>query len=189
VVGVEPNRTAAEFAEREYGLIVHSDTWPGFFARVEGAYTVISALWVLEHLPNPMVFLEAARGLLVDHGKLLLAVPNEWTALQAEANRCVAKRFWWVCRDHINYWSWHTLEAMLVRCGFRICKRYATWPMERAITVGMDYTVDGQSGRLYHEAVERMDIRRTDKSRRDCYTTLAVNGEGRDIICVAEVAP
>lgn len=84
---------------------------------------VIVAGEIIEHLPNPGVFLEGARRILCPGGKLLLTTPNVWG-------------FWtvytyWLRRreernsEHVAWYSARWLANLLERHGWRGPMEYA----------------------------------------------------------------
>ena len=185
VVGIEPSERAAAYCERR-GLHIYAETWET--CRVMSA-DAVSALWLIEHLPDPAAFLKWCNDILWPGGKLLLVLPNEWTPIQEEANLFATKHEWWVHASHINYFSWASIEALLERCGFRITERFATYPMERFVMTGADYTDDHKAGRKAHKHIEKMDLLMSRESRISYYRWLGRRGRGRDIVLVAEKAP
>jgi len=93
---------------------------PGFFEEIDFTnheYDAIIASQVLEHIVNPMPFLEKTRDLLAPGGVLALAVPSfdsVWVRLLRTRENGVL----WV-PEHVNYFTPHSLELLLRRAGFR----------------------------------------------------------------------
>lgn len=76
--GIEPSIEAAQYA-RQFGSVADC-SWVDYNGN---DFDCISALWLLEHLPNPFEFLAWARAHLAPGGVLLLCVPQEWTYPQS----------------------------------------------------------------------------------------------------------
>jgi SAM-dependent methyltransferase len=81
------------------------------------AFSVVTMFHVLEHLPRPQLYLEAAREVLTKDGTLIVQVPNvdSWQA------RILRNR--WQGFDpprHLVNFSMRTLGATLERAGFRV---------------------------------------------------------------------
>lgn len=75
VAGIEPDGAAAAAARRDFRLIVH----PGSLADAPfppASFDVITARQVLEHIAEPIAFLEAVASLLKPGGRLFLVMPN-----------------------------------------------------------------------------------------------------------------
>jgi len=119
---------------------------------------------------------------------LLLAFPNEWTAIQSRANRVARKRDWWIDPSHVSYFSTETICNLLGRAGFVVADMLATYPMERFILRGHDYTDNPTVGQRCHRAVERFDLKMIREDRMKFYRTLAEHGQGRDLVILAQRA-
>jgi SAM-dependent methyltransferase len=75
VAGVEPEQEYSEFGRRQDGLEIHT----GFVEDVSlppSSFDLIACLHVVEHVPDPVKFLETARTLLRPGGHLYVVVPN-----------------------------------------------------------------------------------------------------------------
>jgi SAM-dependent methyltransferase len=116
VVGLDASQTAAENAQRRFGVPVVCDTFPS--ARLPTGTFDLTTMWqVLEHLDRPRQALAAIRVLLRPGGRLVLTVPNtgSWSA----------KRFGpaWVGLDlprHLTHFTAESLHRMLAAEGFRV---------------------------------------------------------------------
>lgn len=112
VNGVEPNSLYAEYA-RGRGITTFSD-----IADVQGnSYDLILAYYVLEHLRNPVSYLETLCGMLSSNGMLALEVPNVDDALVRFYQLDSFDRFYWQ-KAHYYYYSRETLEKVLRLAGF-----------------------------------------------------------------------
>jgi 2-polyprenyl-3-methyl-5-hydroxy-6-metoxy-1,4-benzoquinol methylase len=109
VEGVELNAAAAQSA-REKGFVAHSQPLEDFSVGHAGRFDAVCAFQVLEHIADPISFLEAAISLLQPGGLLLLSVPNADSYLQLESwnlldlpphhmSRWTEKTFRWVARQ------------------------------------------------------------------------------------------
>jgi SAM-dependent methyltransferase len=107
-VGVEPGEAHRLYARNE-GLTVYASIEELEMDR-QARFDLISLSHVLEHLPNPIAYLENLRkSLLTPDGWLLLEVPN----LYAHDSFEVA---------HLFAFSPHTLREVICRSGFEIVK-------------------------------------------------------------------
>ncbi|KKM13862.1 hypothetical protein LCGC14_1711930 [marine sediment metagenome] len=152
----------------------------------EGRYQVVSVLWLIEHLNDPQAFLAKVRNWLDDDGLFLVVAPNEWTEAQQLADEKAANPRWWIDPTHINYFNFDGMEALLERNGFKVLDKMATYPMERFIHIDLDYTADDGLGRICHRLVEQMEDRSDQKARMKTYRAMAEQGEGRDMVILAQ---
>ena len=107
-IGVEPGEAHRIYARNE-GLVVYASIEELEMNR-QASFDLVSLSHVLEHLPNPIVYLESLRkSLLAPDGWLLLEVPN----LYAHDSFEVA---------HLFAFSPHTLREVICRSGFEIVK-------------------------------------------------------------------
>ena len=188
-LGIEPSLTAAEYADPEGRRVFRGafeDYKPGWMG--VNRFDAVTALWVLEHLTDPLAFLDRCRGLLKPRGLLMLVVPNEWTMAQARANTVTARPYWWLDKTHVNYFDWTSLANLLGLRGFRIVDRLSTYPMENFIVAdGMDYPAHPGMGRDLHRRVEQAEIAVTSDERIALSSERACIGVGRDIVAIARM--
>lgn len=115
-VGIEPSRWGAETAERE-GLYVHR----GFLEDVELApesFDAVVASDVIEHVSDPVRFMERIYELLVHGGVVFLATPNV-DSLVAK----MLRRWWWsVLPGHLLYFSPITLRRLIETVGLQVAE-------------------------------------------------------------------
>ena len=176
--GLELSESASEYAETIQPGRTICTNWEQW----SGTWDVITAMWLVEHLTNPVEFLAWAEQNLAPNGVLMLVVPNEWTELQRQASEKAVVKNWWIHRTHYSYFSWATLEALLARVGFSIVQRMGTFAMEKFILGGWDYTNDPERGRKAHENIERLETAMGPAKLRLFYATLGEAGEGRDVV-------
>jgi 2-polyprenyl-3-methyl-5-hydroxy-6-metoxy-1,4-benzoquinol methylase len=104
--GVEPGTAYREYA-RKQGLAVAPslDELP---AQGEGAFDLISMMHVLEHIPEPVIYLSQLKDKYLDRaGWLLLEVPNLYAHDSFET-------------AHLFSFSSHTLEQVVLKAGFEV---------------------------------------------------------------------
>jgi SAM-dependent methyltransferase len=85
-----------------------------------GSCAAITMFHVLEHLYDPLAYIESAHALLAPHGRLILQVPNaaSWQFLMLGEN--------WIGVDvprHLVTFRASDIEALLERCGFEVVRR------------------------------------------------------------------
>ncbi|MFP3939300.1 MAG: class I SAM-dependent methyltransferase [Thermoanaerobaculia bacterium] len=123
VTGVELNPVVARAAREHLHRVVAGD-----FQRVSedlvaaGPFDALVALELFEHLTEQERFLEVARRLVRPGGRIVLSVPN--VGHHSIVTDLLAGRWDYVpigllCYTHFRFFTRHTLEDWLTRCGFR----------------------------------------------------------------------
>jgi 2-polyprenyl-3-methyl-5-hydroxy-6-metoxy-1,4-benzoquinol methylase len=110
--GVEASEWSAAQA-RSRGLAVHNELFEQA-PLPSAAYDVICFWDVLEHVPSPRAVLRKAHDLLRPGGLLLVSTPN----VRSLSALALGRRWWFIERDHIYYYTPGTLAEHLRRCGF-----------------------------------------------------------------------
>lgn len=182
--GIEPSADAAEYSAQRHKIV-----WAGwesaltYLPGISQQWDCISALWLIEHLPDPNAFLLWCREHLYSGGALLLACPNDFTYKQEKAQPKVKN--YWLDATHICYFNWTSIANLLGRCGFRIVEQTCTYDMADFLLAGSDYTADPVLGRTLHRRIEQMDLALTRSQRLWLYQHMARHGGGRDLVIVA----
>ena len=179
--GLEPS-AAAHAVARNKGHLVIMDGWE---ALTVGKHDAIVALWLIEHLPDPLAFLRWCAERLYGGGALLIVAPHDFSDIQMRANGVVARPFWFVHKTHLNYFNPMSLAGLLGRAGFRVIVHLTAYPMERFLCAKSDYTINDELGRQCHARVEQFDLRMTSEQRIALYQRWARRGVGREIVFVA----
>lgn len=108
VVGVEPGEAYRIYSKNQ-GLMVYPDLEAMQAAR-EAPFDLISMAHVLEHMPDPVEYLEYLRKkILTSDGWLLIEVPNLYSHDCFEI-------------AHMCSFSEHTLSEVLKKAGFRVVR-------------------------------------------------------------------
>jgi SAM-dependent methyltransferase len=119
--GVELNPSTAAFAARETGLVVHRADASALSAegRRFGAVTLVD---VLEHIPDPVPALVAARSVLRPGGWIAVKVPHGRVQLRKEhLRRLLDRGYRPTVADnlvHVNHFGPRSLALALERAGF-----------------------------------------------------------------------
>lgn len=141
VRGLEPSGTAVEFA-RARGLSMINATLESYAEAgdSETTYAAVLLANILEHVRDPMAMISQCAALLKPGGVLMVRVPNDFSEIQEHARAAVGAEKWWVkLPDHLHYFSFDSLEALLVDHSFSLLERTADFPMELFLLMGDDY--------------------------------------------------
>ena len=179
VEGVEPSILASEMAKKR-GLNIHKD-----LSTIKG-YDIISAINVLEHVPNPKETVLELKSHLTEGGVLVIQTPNDFSPMQSIVKtKAMGKDYWVAYPDHINYFNFDSLTKLLEHCGMRVVYRMATFPMEWFVLLGDNYILNREFGPRCHNKRIEFDLSLPAEYRRSLYTKLAEIGWGRSCILFA----
>lgn len=183
VCGIDPSVECSEYASHN-GYRIEIMSWEQ--VHPDAKYGVISALWLMEHLPDPLAFLAWCKAHLTEGGALLLAVPQEWTKLQDEACSLAAVKNYWLHPTHLHYWSQSTFYNLLGRAGFRMVDALVSYPMEQYIIDGRDYTESESIGDECHADMREFELSLSRSTRIMAQRNAALMNEGRDLVVIAK---
>lgn len=183
VKGIEPSDIAYNSAKQK-GLDVFHGTLNDYYNKNSNCkYSCVNLNNVLEHLVNPVGVLELCKKLLHDNGIIRIKVPNDFNKLQLIANRKVKNKNWWILYpDHINYFTFDSLENILRDLGFRIVHKTTDFPMEVFLLMGENYVDYPEIGKECHNKRKIFELSMTVEEREKLYAFLAGLGLGRNII-------
>jgi SAM-dependent methyltransferase len=189
VLGLEPSRQAAAHA-RSLGLEVSEGFFGADTAGTLGRFDAINLNNVLEHVPDPIAILLAARAILEPGGVLCVGVPNDFSPFQIAAAATGATGEWWIAPPHhLNYFDFATLANLLQRLQFDIAEKTTSFPMEAFLLMGDNYTADPALGRASHNKRKKFDLALEaaglKETRRAFYRALAETGLGREAVVIA----
>jgi 2-polyprenyl-3-methyl-5-hydroxy-6-metoxy-1,4-benzoquinol methylase len=190
VLGIEPSRTAYEWATGKSRIPAKQ----AFFELIPemelGTFDAVHMAFVMEHVRNPKSFLEKVCRITKPGGVICIEAPNDFNPLQRIVTSALSKEPYWVCApDHINYFSFDSLERLLTDCGLQILRREATFPLELFLLMGDDYVGNETVGLACHEKRMRMERKLCEAGAADLletlYADLGRRGLGRQAIIYA----
>lgn len=113
-IGLEPGR-GYEDHWRYYGIDIINEFFPSSYA--SGPFDLICSYAVLEHIADPIKFLEEIRERLAPDGTAVFSVPDCTAEIQAGDPAMLL-------HEHFTYFNAETLADMLWRAGFsvKVCK-------------------------------------------------------------------
>jgi SAM-dependent methyltransferase len=188
-IGTEPASELAA-AGRSAGLLIENTTAADYLTawRTSGAapFAGITLLNVLEHVPDPLGTLTGLIDALVPDGRLIVRVPNDFSALQETARSLLDRDPWWIAiPDHLNYFDHRSIAQLIERLGLEVIDQTGDFPMEMFLLMGDDYTSDPDVGRIAHERRRRIDLALDPALRRSLGRGYAAAGVGRNAFVVA----
>jgi len=182
VYGIEPSESARIVSPTKPGYILPDLGRFEKRARTfnRGDMNVRMSL-VLEHIYDPVQFIQEYKPLMGETGKLMVVVPNEFNPLQRKVGGN-----WFVSGVHINYFTPQSLQEMLESVGLRVLYQGATFPTELFILAGLDHRNNPELGKKLHW-MRLVFERRVGPRVFDWYKMLFDRwGWGREVVMVAE---
>lgn len=114
IYGSELNKKEIDFCVGKRGLDVSSETLTKRFK--DGQFDYITMIYVLEHIAEPVQFLQTLKRLLKPGGALVILVPNEMDALLNLYDIPEFRSFYY-CIEHIFYYNSSTIKRLFERVG------------------------------------------------------------------------
>lgn len=100
---------------RKKGLTVHKKILSEFCEGRKTLYDIVTLWGVIEHLENPLPDMQRINRLLRENGLVCL-----WTGdLDSWLAKLLGHRWWYILGQHIQYFSRHSLDALMQRSGFQ----------------------------------------------------------------------
>ncbi len=189
-LGVEPSHQACEYAEAQ-GLTVRNCFLHQSGLDEEGMkFDSAHLSEVLEHVPDPAAVCRSVHALLDDKGIACIVVPNDYNPFQQFLRESMGFGPYWVAPPHhINYFTFASLEDLLMSAGFAVIEKEAMFPMELFLMMDENYVGNDRLGRLCHARRKKLDTRLSASPlktfRREMYRLMAEHGIGREMILYA----
>lgn len=189
-VGLEPSRQAAEYS-RTKGLDIREEFLTEESVRGLGLFDAVHMSEVLEHISDPIKFLNTTKKLIKKGGIISIIVPNDNNAFQLVAVEVNSIEPWWIIPPyHINYFYPKTLKNLVEKIGFCNCYVTTTFPIDIFLLMGDNYVGNDELGRSCHlkRKLFELNLLKVGASslKYDFYKKLSELGLGREIIAFAE---
>lgn len=182
--GVEPSSDAAERA-----AALGFQVFPSIeAARTQGSHTydAVTLLNVLEHVFDPVALVQSVSSMIAPGGLLVIRVPNDFSVLQKCAQAELGKDPWWIAApDHVNYFSFDSLDRLLEGNGFYVMEKIGDFPMELFLLFGEDYVGRPEVGERCHHKRVAFELAIPAELRRGLYRCFAAKGVGRNCLVFA----
>jgi SAM-dependent methyltransferase len=163
VTGIEPQADRARAAE-EAGLDVLAAPWSAETAATLRDFDIVLFADVLEHLTDPVVALELARGCLAPGGAIVASVPNvaHWTVrFDLLRGRFDYRDIGIMDATHLRWFTGASIERLFAAAGFRVERRavsaghwmwdYHFRPPWKWMSPSLRHRIVGRSARLWPE--------------------------------------
>ncbi len=180
-LGIDPSVEAVAFAEahdRRVCCIALEE-----LATCE-RFDAITLLNVLEHVTKPVDMLERCKGLLRPGGLICIRVPNDFSEIQVAAHSHLNKGAPWIVPDHVSYFDFRSLRALLEHVRLDVVYSQGDFPMELFLLMGDDYIDAPDVGSECHERRRRFELALPGPLRRKLYRALGGAGVGRNCLVV-----
>lgn len=95
-------------------------------------YDFINFSNVLEHVIDPVLSINKIKKIMDRNSLLKVNVPNDFSEFQKLLidRKFIDKETWFCAPDHLNYFTFESLEKLLDSLGFEIVKKQADFPIE-----------------------------------------------------------
>ena len=90
------------------------------FEEINRTFDLITIYHVLEHVPEPVLFLDQAQRILSVNGKIVIEVPN----IDSFGFRKNKEKWFYLQKEHLCYFNEKSLEKLLKDLNLRIVKKY-----------------------------------------------------------------
>ncbi|MCK4815558.1 class I SAM-dependent methyltransferase [bacterium] len=155
VVGIEPNRKAADFGQKEFRLRIINASLEN--VNITEKFDVIAMRMVLEHLPSPSQALEKASKLLEEGGRLIIIVPDfSGIEFRLFKEYCYALQV----PTHLNHFTTLTLRQYLKKSGFKV-EKIIHHRIDRDFVASAKYMKDKGRSRWLAPILSNRPVRRT----------------------------
>jgi SAM-dependent methyltransferase len=147
-------------------------------------YDFISFNNVLEHVIEPIKFIEKAKRLLKDTGFIRVQVPNDFSYTQYKALQDTKKANFYFFNppEHLHYFNFDSMENCLSQNGFQVIKKMTNWSMDMFILMGLDYSQDKSFGKICHNYRVNLEYSLGEEFLLEYYEKMANMGIGRIVI-------
>jgi 2-polyprenyl-3-methyl-5-hydroxy-6-metoxy-1,4-benzoquinol methylase len=121
IYGIEPSRSLVKEAKEQYDISLFCGTLKNYPDPKK--FSVIALIDIIEHLTDPVSFLEQVSSRLQKNGILVLVTPD----IRSVAARMTGKKWWHYRIAHLNFFNKKSLHTLIKKSGLEMLsqKRYA----------------------------------------------------------------
>ncbi len=138
VTGIEPGTDACKYAAHKFNLSLTCSFW-NTYAAAAGMYDAVAFWHVLEHIADPISFLNKAAAALKPGGLIYFSLPNNdslFNNVQGKASQLYLEE------DHIMHYNRHNLSILLAKASLEPVALFAR--QEPQCLEAICSTVDGE---------------------------------------------
>jgi len=119
--GVEISNYCNEITNKR-GLRIYNENLEGI--NFNRKYDIVSAYNILEHLIDPLRFLDKLSSIVNKNGILVILIPSHESLIEKLLMRFRIKWHMYVPPEHLNFFSKRFLDSYLSKYNFKLLKRY-----------------------------------------------------------------
>ena len=194
VEGLEPSTDAVTFAINELKLSVFPVSFENYLnKKLEEKFDVVYSHGVIEHVLNPIDFINKSKRLLTKNGLIFSSVANDFNIFQyAIMKQNPDKKPWWIVPpEHLNYFTANSLKRLFKNCGLSVKSFQSSFPMDLFPLMGMDYTLTPEIGKKCQEYRENFEFSLLNSNlgflKSQLYENFASIGLGRQIDIIGRI--
>ena len=161
VCGLEPSSSAVKFAQDKLKLNVMKLSLESYFEQnASEEFDVIYSHGVLEHVLDPINFLNRSKDLLTENGLIFSSVANDFNPVQYSfLKRDPQKKPWWIIPpEHLNHFTSASIHRLFRNCGLKVKSRQSSFPIDFFLLMGIDYVDRPNEGSKCHEYRENLEM-------------------------------
>ena len=114
-------------------------------------FDVITLNNVLEHIPEPSIFLKKLYKNTSQHTKFLITVPNDFSLLQKATIKITKKKHWLAPPEHLNYFNNQNFINFAKKHKFTVIDAISDFPIELfLLKKNFNYTSNKKLGKSIH---------------------------------------
>jgi SAM-dependent methyltransferase len=188
--GIEPSIEASKHAISKGHNVINA-FFDKLLAKQVGEFDAGHLSEVLEHVPNPLEFLEDVGKVIKSGGYLCIVVPNDYNPIQKVFTSVTGQGKYWLAPPfHLNYFDKASLEGLIRKAGFEVVHSTVMFPIDFFLLMGDLYVGDSEVGKASHERRKNFEFSFQSAGAmdimRNLYDALGSVGMGRELVCFAK---
>mgnify|MGYP001426464879 CR=1 FL=1 len=148
VYGIDPSIDAVNFGRKKLGIKIEH----GEFSLLK-KFKNIDVIYnhgVMEHLEDPINFINLAKKSLSKNGIIFTSVANDFSQIQSLALKQTRKPWWIIPPEHYNYFNISSIKNLMKK-KFKIINTNVSFPIDFFILMGQNYIKNKRLGKKIHQ--------------------------------------
>ncbi|MEQ7053847.1 class I SAM-dependent methyltransferase [Paenibacillaceae sp. P-4] len=145
VSGLEPSATSCQYVKENYGIKLNNSMWERSLFPTQPTFNAVAFWHVLEHVPEPITFLQEVHSVLYEDGLLFFSVPNHHSFTN---EICGVESLLYTEVDHLFHYSSDNLPLLLEQASFEPITIFSRQAPHR---IHMDINLSLQKSDRYKE--------------------------------------